>query len=846
MADNRKPNPKTLKKQIKAYEGVYPCYELYKDVLKRVLEEACKTSFPEAVIQTRAKSISSFSGKAVRRFERFTDPVNQMDDLCGGRVIVQTTEQVRAVRRFIETNFCVVEKEDKGLLLGEQEFGYRDMHYIVRLRPERDKALKITRKERKAIDNRMAEIQVRTWVQHAWADTLHDRIYKNKMNISFDAKRTGNLLAALMEESDRNFSKLADELDGLIANYTALAPKKDVKEEIDIQERILKNDKNNIALTMGLARLLASCGDYKRVIELLEPHKSITDANQCELLLDLGYALCRVDRKSVSSQGYKSGRKNIEKALKLCESEEVPFVPNLRKRESLHARALSRLGWALEPIDIEKENARNCYRRAHEHEPNNPYYLAEMLGSEMRCGERLHLHENMSVVIREAAKTCASHAVAGIELPYSYFTCGRLNLFQGQPYEALGCYARGIRHCLDGNHCVPANVLDDEKDWLVAAYSREKMPPVFQYAIDLLSLGRQAARGSRSASRNATLKSPVVIIAGGAESMDVKTLIRIRPLLLAGLEDFSGTVIAGGTNVGVPGCVGDIALKLARKEKKQFDLIGYLPARIPPETSIHKGYDSITPVGERFSPDQLLRNWKDILKSKIAPKDVCLLGLGGGELSALEYRLALGLGAAVGLVDGLRGAAEDILNDPLWSSVPNLYRLPFDPTTVRAFVIPSDHPFKKTIQEEMARTFHAKYVANSASQLQASMKPWDDLDQTYKEANLQQAKYSVQILRACGFGLREAKGAPKIFKGFTNAEVKRMAEMEHGRWNIERLRNGWRYGKVRDNHKKIHNNLVPWDQLPAETKKYDLEAVRAFPEILAQAGLEVYRERRPR
>jgi len=116
------------------------------------------------------------------------------------------------------------------------------MHYIVRLRPDRAGALGFTPEEQADIGDKRAEIQVRTWLQHAWADTLHDRIYKNTLTLSKDITRTGALLAALMEEGDRNFNVLADDLDGLIANYTAFASKKDVQKEIGIQQLILDNE----------------------------------------------------------------------------------------------------------------------------------------------------------------------------------------------------------------------------------------------------------------------------------------------------------------------------------------------------------------------------------------------------------------------------------------------------------------------------------------------------------------------------------------------------------------------------------------------------------------------------
>jgi hypothetical protein len=131
-------------------------------------------------------------------------------------------------------------------------------------------------------------------------------------------------------------------------------------------------------------------------------------------------------------------------------------------------------------------------------------------------------------------------------------------------------------------------------------------------------------------------------------------------------------------------------------------------------------------------------------------------------------------------------------------------------------------------------------VANSTGRLPDSMKPWSKLRDTYRQANRDQARYAVQILEACGFGVREAE-SPVLFTDFANDEIERMAELEHGRWNIDRLRGGWRFGP-RDDQRQFHNCLVPWAELPENIKEYDRKAVRKFPEILAKAGLEVYRK----
>jgi putative GTP pyrophosphokinase len=223
MADKPKLTPELYREQIEKYRLEYQAYEVYARTLDRVFRNACKVSFPDSLVQSRPKNLSSFAEKMARKFEKYPDAVKQMTDLCGARVIVQTTEQVKAVRQFIEANFEIVEHDDKVLLLGEDEFGYRDMHYIVMLRDDRNDTLGINASEAATIGKRRAEVQVRTWVQHAWADTLHDRIYKNKLTISSDIKRSGSLLAAILEEADHSFDFLADELDGLIANYTAVS-----------------------------------------------------------------------------------------------------------------------------------------------------------------------------------------------------------------------------------------------------------------------------------------------------------------------------------------------------------------------------------------------------------------------------------------------------------------------------------------------------------------------------------------------------------------------------------------------------------------------------------------------
>ena len=845
MSENNPITQEEHKNQINLFTDVRPHYENYAAILLRTLTRACTVAMPQAFIQSRAKTVSSFAEKCARKHDKYPDPVNQLTDLCGARVIVQTVEQVEAVRQFIKANFIICEEDEKGLSLGEDKFGYRDLHFIVQFSKGRIADIGITEEEAEGIGEFKAEIQVRTWLQHAWADTLHDRIYKNPLKLSPDIKRTGNLLAALMEEGDRNYNSMAHGLDAMIANYSAFAKREEVEKEIKILELILANEpakEAKMGLALRLARLRAACGDFPGVVEALDPHSGVEDAHRCDLLLDLGYALCRVHRSVPASPEYRRGRSLLEESLTLCTCAQGRFVHHLCQRESLQARAHAKLAWALEAVSGEEPGAREHWRQAHECEPDNPYYLSEMLGLEMKFSHlQADLPSMMRTSLREAVKTCLAHAEAGTELPYAYFTAGRLWLLLEETGKSIGCYARGIRHVLAAEHCFPPDILETETEWLKKIHFGRQVPAEYQWVLDLI---RMAVQIGNDPDTEPVVAPKVLILSGGAASLSAEGMDGVRSMLKIALKPFTGKVVSGGTLSGVPACVGEVADALRKEGQKHFELIGYLCNRLPHDAPKDERYDTLFYSGEgEFSAAQLLHGWNDLLQGGIKAREVLLIGFGGGPISAMEYAIGLAFGATVAVMPDKAGdSADRLIKDPLWSGQPNLFPLPADPATLRALVVRPVHPFPVETLENMAASFHENYVAGSSGKLPPQMKKWPELEATFKRANYEQAKYAIEILKAGGFGVREAQ-YPVIFTGFEDADIERMAELEHGRWNIERLRDGWRLGP-RDDAKKRHNCLVEWKTLQdgdAGVKKYDRNSVKKFPETLAKAGLEVYR-----
>lgn len=67
--------------------------------------------------------------------------------------------------------------------------------------------------------------------------------------------------------------------------------------------------------------------------------------------------------------------------------------------------------------------------------------------------------------------------------------------------------------------------------------------------------------------------------------------------------------------------------------------------------------------------------------------------------------------------------------------------------------------------------------------------------------------------------------------------VEAIAEVSHDQWAKGRIADGWRYGPQRDDEKKLHPDLVPYDDLPEGEKLYDRNAAKAIVAELMRRGI---------
>jgi ppGpp synthetase/RelA/SpoT-type nucleotidyltranferase len=193
------------------YEADLSLYEAFArsvaGVLERCLEE--KQIKPQSITY-RAKSPDEFERKAARPMPasitaKYSDPLAQITDKAGVRVITYFLRNVDEVDAIISDEFEVVERTLKASDEPDR-FGYTSLHFLIKYSDSRTQL-----PEYRRFRGLIAEMQVRTVLQHAWAEIEHDIRYKSPSLLPEAVSRRFGSLAGLIEIADREFQAIEDE-----------------------------------------------------------------------------------------------------------------------------------------------------------------------------------------------------------------------------------------------------------------------------------------------------------------------------------------------------------------------------------------------------------------------------------------------------------------------------------------------------------------------------------------------------------------------------------------------------------------------------------------------------------
>lgn len=170
------------------YEKIRPRYKEFAEAGEKVISDILRDgNIRYASIDSRTKEIEKFGKKAAKPSEldpakpKYPDPLKQIKDMAGVRVITFLPRTVADVCKLIEQEFFVESKEDKTKQsMAEGKIGYQSIHYLAKLKPSNPRFADYL-----SFEGLILEIQVRTILQHAWAEMEHDIQYKKTIE-SFD------------------------------------------------------------------------------------------------------------------------------------------------------------------------------------------------------------------------------------------------------------------------------------------------------------------------------------------------------------------------------------------------------------------------------------------------------------------------------------------------------------------------------------------------------------------------------------------------------------------------------------------------------------------------------------
>jgi len=183
---------------LEEYRSARPACEAAAEKIHGMLQKVlCDAGIIVASIEHRVKTEGSLAGKLELKGAKYAS-LSSITDIVGLRVITFYSDDVDKVASAVDRLFDVdwENSVDKRKLLEIDSFGYLSLHYICSMDgfPYR------------------FEVQMRTVLQHAWANMNHDTGYKSGVEIPREYVRNLNRLAGMLELADEQFSRIRAEL----------------------------------------------------------------------------------------------------------------------------------------------------------------------------------------------------------------------------------------------------------------------------------------------------------------------------------------------------------------------------------------------------------------------------------------------------------------------------------------------------------------------------------------------------------------------------------------------------------------------------------------------------------
>lgn len=195
----------------------------------------------------RCKSRQSLDRKISRPDKNYSS-LADLTDISAIRITTYFAEDVDLVAKLIEQEFSidVSESVDKRVSEEPDRFGYSSLHFIASFNPVRSKL-----KEYRSFAKMRFEIQIRSILQHAWAEIEHDLGYKSSKGVPAIIRRQFARVAGLLELADSEFQSIRRSL---------------IEYEREVPQSI-ERDPNSVTIDIASLRALFNVDSYTKKLD---------------------------------------------------------------------------------------------------------------------------------------------------------------------------------------------------------------------------------------------------------------------------------------------------------------------------------------------------------------------------------------------------------------------------------------------------------------------------------------------------------------------------------------------------------------------------------------------------
>lgn len=201
------------------YREKLPVYEKMKPVVLNLLRTCLNNNrIIVSGLEARVKTEKSLIGKLELKGYKYHS-LEDITDILGARIITFYSDEVDIISALAEKLFDIDwdNSVDKRKMLEIDRFGYVSLHYVCRIPETLYKDLELPQ-----LNKIRFELQMRSTLQHVWANMYHDMGYKSDVEVPIEYQRNMSRLAGMLELADEQFSHIRKEINNYRRNVQSL------------------------------------------------------------------------------------------------------------------------------------------------------------------------------------------------------------------------------------------------------------------------------------------------------------------------------------------------------------------------------------------------------------------------------------------------------------------------------------------------------------------------------------------------------------------------------------------------------------------------------------------------